>query len=67
LARSSSYSSSSRQADLLLHGDDLAHGPVLGRLQPGRGQLTPGARITQESPAEQAPHVLNPHIHRHNA
>ena len=39
--------------DFLLHRDDLAHRPVLGSLQPGRVQLSPGvslARITQKSP-----------------
>ena len=58
------------QADVLLHGDDLTHGLVLGCLQPGRGQLAPGEGITgiaQETRAEQTPHVLNPRIHRHNA
>jgi hypothetical protein len=59
-----------RQADFLLHRDDLTHRPVLGGLQSGRGQPTPGvslARVTQESRAEQAPDVLNPCNHCHNA
>jgi len=59
-----------RQADLLLDGHDLAHGPVLGGLQTTRRQLTPGvglARIAQETRAEQAPNVLNPRKHRHNS
>jgi hypothetical protein len=59
-----------RQADFLLHRDDLAYRPVLGGLQSGRGQLTPGvslARVTQESWAEQAPDMLNPRNHCHKA
>ena len=55
---------------ILLHGDDLAHRPVLGRLQPGRGQLAPRvgvAGVAQEFRAQQAPDMLDPRIDRHNA
>src|SRR5690349_4258514 len=59
-----------RQANFLLHGDDLADRPVLGRLEPGRREhpLRVGfAGIAQELRAEQAPHVLHPRIDCHNA
>src|SRR5690348_14034888 len=58
-----------REAKFLLHSHDLADRAVLGRLEPGRRQLTPRAGvagIAQELRPQQAPHVLNPRIHRHN-
>src|SRR5690348_9614435 len=59
-----------RLAKLLLHGDDLADRPVLGRLEPGRREHPPRvgfAGIAQELRAEQAPHVLHPRIDGHTA
>src|SRR5690349_17290242 len=59
-----------RKAELLLHGDDLADRPVLGRLERGRRELPARvgvAGIAQELRPEQAPNVLHPRIHRHNA
>src|SRR5713101_3275818 len=58
-----------REAESLLHRHDLADRTVLSRLELSRRQLTPRVGLTgiaQELRPQQAPHVLNPRIHRHN-
>src|SRR5262249_8303432 len=58
-----------RRAEFFLHRDALAARPVLGRLELSRRKLPPRiglAGVPQELRPQQAPHVLNPRMHRHN-